>query len=92
MANFNTVAGCFLASALFAMVVGKVSNALVSSHPLEKPAIAVADAPPETASAAPASPTGRVTAVLQPKSTASVAEPGKASPALRCPPPPSAAK
>ena len=54
MANFNTVAGCFLASALFAMVVGKVSNALVSTHPLEKPAIAVADAPPETASAAPA--------------------------------------
>ena len=53
MANFNTVAGCFLASALFAMVVGKVSNALVSTHPLEKPAIAVADAPPETASAAP---------------------------------------
>ena len=54
MANFNTVAGCFLASALFAMVVGKVSNALVSTHPLEKPAIAVADAPAETASAAPA--------------------------------------
>ena len=54
MASFNTVAGCFLASALFAMVVGKVSNALVSTHPLEKPAIAVADAPPETASAAPA--------------------------------------
>ena len=54
MANFNTVAGCFLASALFAMVVGKVSNALVSTHPLEKPAIAVADAPVETASAAPA--------------------------------------
>ena len=36
MASFNTVAGCFLASALFAMVVGKVSNALVSTHPLEK--------------------------------------------------------
>ena len=41
---------------------------------------------------APASPTGRVTAVLQPKTTGSVAEPGKASPALRCPPPPPAAK
>ena len=55
MANFNTVAGCFLASALFAMVVGKVSNALVAVHPLEKPAIAVADAAPtEQASAAPA--------------------------------------
>jgi len=54
MANFNTVAGCFLASALFAMVVGKVSNALVSTHPLEKPAIAVAEAPTEQAAAAPA--------------------------------------
>ena len=52
MASFNTMAGCFLASALFAMVVGKVSNALVSTHPLAKPAIAVADAAPETASAA----------------------------------------
>jgi lipopolysaccharide export system protein LptA len=41
--------------------------------------------------AAPASPTGRVTAVLQPKTTASATEPGKASPALRCPPPPAAA-
>ena len=50
MASFNTMAGCFLASALFAMVVGKVSNALVSVHPLEKPAIAV----PEAAEAAPA--------------------------------------
>ena len=54
MASFNTMAGCFLASALFAMVVGKVSNALVHPHALEKPAIAVADATPETASAAPA--------------------------------------
>ena len=44
MASFNTMAGCFLASALFAMVVGKVSNALVSVHPLEKPAIAVPEA------------------------------------------------
>ncbi len=52
MANFNTVAGCVLASALFAMVVGKVSNAVVHPHPLAKPAIAVADAAPETASAA----------------------------------------
>jgi cytochrome c len=55
MANFNTAAGCFLASALFAMVVGKVSNAVVDPHHLEKPAIAVADeAPAESASAAPA--------------------------------------
>jgi len=45
--------------------------------------------------AAPASPSGRVTAVLQPKSTvstASAAEAGKASPVLRCPPAPPAAK
>jgi cytochrome c len=49
MASFNTMAGCFLASALFAMVVGKVSNALVSVHPLEKPAIAVSEAAPEAA-------------------------------------------
>src|SRR5437763_15462398 len=54
MASFNSVAGCFLASALFAMVVGKVSNALVSTHPLEKPAIAVAEAAPESAGAGPA--------------------------------------
>ena len=47
MANFNTVAGCVLASALFAMVVGKVSNAVVATHPLAKPAIAVNDAAPE---------------------------------------------
>ena len=43
MASFNTVAGCVLASALFAMVLGKVSNALVHPHKLEKPAIAVSD-------------------------------------------------
>ena len=37
------------------MVLGKVSNAVVSPHHLEKPAIAVADeAPTETAAAAPA--------------------------------------
>jgi cytochrome c len=54
MASFNTVAGCVLASALFAMVVGKVSNAVVHPHKLEKPALAVADeAPTETAAAAP---------------------------------------
>ncbi len=55
MASFNTVAGCVLASALFAMVLGKVSNALVHPHKLEKPAIAVSDeAPTQTAAAAPA--------------------------------------
>ena len=46
MASFNTVAGCVLASALFAMVVGKVSNAVVHPHKLDKPAIAVADEAP----------------------------------------------
>ena len=46
MANFNTVAGCVLASALFAMVVGKVSNAVVHPHMPDKPHIAVADAAP----------------------------------------------
>src|SRR5260370_1225231 len=54
-ASFNTVAGCVLASALFAMVVGKVSNAVVHPRKPEKPALAVADeAPTETAAAAPA--------------------------------------
>ncbi len=52
MASFNTVAGCVLASALFAMVVGKVSNAIVHPHKLDKPAIAVTDeAPVQTAAA-----------------------------------------
>ncbi len=55
MANFNTVAGCFLASALFALVVGKVSNAVVDPHHLEKPAIAVSDEAPAD-SGAPAAP------------------------------------
>jgi cytochrome c len=54
MASFNTMAGCFLASALFAMVVGKVSNALVNVHAPEKPAIAVTEAAPEQAAGAPA--------------------------------------
>ena len=53
MASFNTMAGCFLASALFAMVLGKVSNALVNPHAPAKPAIAVPEAAPE-ASGAPA--------------------------------------
>ena len=51
MASFNTMAGCVLASALFAMVLGKVSNALVHPHKLEKPAIAVSDEAPQTATA-----------------------------------------
>ena len=53
MANFNTVAGCVLASALFAMVVGKVSNAVVHPHKLDKPAIAVVDEAPTAVAAAP---------------------------------------
>jgi len=44
MASFNTMAGCFLASALFALVLGKVSNALVNPHHLAKPAIDVPEA------------------------------------------------
>ncbi len=48
MANFNTVAGCVLASALFALVVGKVSNALVHPHALDKPAIPVSEEAPAT--------------------------------------------
>ncbi len=51
MANFNTVAGCFLASALFALVVGKVSNAVVDPHHLEKLALAVTDEAPAEAAA-----------------------------------------
>ena len=54
MANFNTVAGCGLASAHFAMVLGKVSNALVHPHKLDKPAIAVVDEAPTAVAAAPA--------------------------------------
>jgi cytochrome c len=54
MASFNTIAGCVLASALFAMVVGKVSNAVVHPHKLDKPAIAVADEAPTQTAAAPA--------------------------------------
>ena len=55
MASFNTVAGCVLASALFAMVVGKISNAVVHPHKLDKPALAVSEeAPQQTAAAAPA--------------------------------------
>jgi cytochrome c len=54
MASFNTVAGCVLASALFAMVVGKVSNAVVHAHKLEKPAIAVSDEASTETAAAPA--------------------------------------
>src|SRR5215475_5989774 len=54
MASFNTVAGCVLASALFAMVVGKVSSAVVHPHKLEKPALAVTDEASTETAAAPA--------------------------------------
>ncbi|HYC66245.1 MAG TPA: cytochrome c family protein [Reyranellaceae bacterium] len=52
MANFNTVAGCVLASALFALVIGKVSNAVVHPHKLDKPAIAVVEEAAATGPAA----------------------------------------
>ena len=54
MASFNTVAGCVLASALFAMVVGKISNAVVHAHKLDKPALAVSDEASTETAAAPA--------------------------------------
>ena len=80
MANFNTVAGCVLASALFAMVVGKVSNALVHPHALDKPAIAVTDAAPETAAAAaPAE-----LPPIEPKLAGANAEAGKATFMKQC--------
>ncbi|MBM3642779.1 MAG: cytochrome c family protein [Alphaproteobacteria bacterium] len=53
MASFNTIAGCVLASALFAMVVGKVSNAVVHPQKLAKPAIAVTDDAPQAVANAP---------------------------------------
>jgi len=52
MASFNTMAGCFLAAALFAMVCGKVSNALVHPHMLAKPALSVPEGGAATAVAA----------------------------------------
>ena len=51
MASFNTMAGGFPATALVALVLGKVSNALVDPHHLEKPAIAVPESAPEGATA-----------------------------------------
>lgn len=75
MANFNTVAGCVLASALFAMVVGKVSNAVVHPHMLEKPAIEVADAAPTQTAAAPAA---AELAPIEPKLAGANADAGKA--------------
>ncbi len=74
MANFNTVAGCFLASALFALVVGKVSNAVVDPHHLEKPALAVTDEAPAEAAA----PAAVELAPIEPKLAGANAENGKA--------------
>ncbi|MBI3198018.1 MAG: cytochrome c family protein [Rhodospirillales bacterium] len=74
MANFNTVAGCVLASALFAMVVGKVSNAVVHPHKLDKPAIAVVDEAPTAVAAAPAA----ELAPIGPKLAGANVEAGKA--------------
>jgi len=74
MANFNTVAGCFLASALFALVIGKVSNAVVDPHHLEKPALAVTDAAPEPEAA----PAAVELAPISPKLASANVENGKA--------------
>ena len=74
MANFNTVAGCVLASALFAMVVGKVSNAVVHPHKLEKPALAVTDEAPAGAAA----PAAAELAPIEPKLAGASVENGKA--------------
>lgn len=76
MANFNTVAGCFLASALFALVVGKVSNAIVDPHHLAKPAIAVSDEAP--AEAAPAGGAPAELPPIGPKLASANVENGKA--------------
>ena len=82
MASFNTMAGCFLASALFAMVVGKVSNALVHPHKLDKPAIAVVDAAPASASAA--APAASDLPPIGPKLKDANVEKGKALFAQQC--------
>ncbi len=82
MASFNTVAGCILASALFAMVVGKVSNALVHPHKLDKPAIAVADEAPATAATA-AAPAAEL-APIGPKLAGANVDAGKAIFAKQC--------
>ncbi|MFO1082171.1 MAG: cytochrome c family protein [Reyranellaceae bacterium] len=81
MASFNTVAGCVLASALFAMVVGKVSNAVVHPHKLDKPAIAVEDAAP---AAAPAGAPAEELAKIGPKLASANVEAGKAIFAKQC--------
>src|SRR5258708_1661963 len=55
MASFNTIAGCVLASALFAMVGGRVPHAWAHPHKPDRPAPAVTDeATMEPAAAAPA--------------------------------------
>ena len=82
MASFNTVAGCILASALFAMVVGKVSNALVHPHKLDKPAIAVSDEAPATAATA-AAPAADL-APIGPKLAGASVDAGKAIFAKQC--------
>ena len=80
MASFNTMAGCFLASALFAMVLGKVSNALVHPHPLAKPAIAV----PETVAAAAAPAAAAELPPIGPKLKDANVEKGKALYVQQC--------
>jgi cytochrome c len=77
MASFNTIAGCVLASALFAMVVGKVSNAVVHPHKLDKPALAVADEAPAAAAGA-AAPAAVEIPPIGPKLAGANVEAGKA--------------
>jgi cytochrome c len=74
MANFNSVAGCVLASALFALVVGKVSNALVHPNKLDKPAIAVVE---EAVAPGPGAPAQEL-APIGPKLAGANVEAGKA--------------
>lgn len=81
MASFNTMAGCFLAAALFAMVVGKVSNALVHPHMPAKPALNVPDV--AAAGAAPAAAAAELPAI-GPKLKDANVEKGKALYTQQC--------
>ena len=80
MASFNSIAGCVLASALFALVLGKVSNAIVQPHHLEKPAIAVTDEAPTEVAAAAAAPLEKI----GPKLATANVENGKATFQKQC--------
>jgi cytochrome c len=70
--EFNKIAGAVLAAALFAMIIGKVSNAIVHPHMPEKPHIAVVE---EQVAAAPA---GAAAATVPPLAAGGDAAAGKA--------------